>query len=147
MGGDEVKTPRDILLSRHQSAAPKLDAIRREFVAGLNHQGTKTPSLWFRLVPWCLGGFRKLWQELYFPSRRIWSGLATIWILILAVNFTEREPLPAGKISAAPVMISFREQQRWMNELFAEREPMADAEPPKTYSPKPRTETLQTFFT
>ena len=141
-----MKKPRDILFARHVNAEPKLDAIRREMVAGLNHQDTKTPSLSFRLVSWCLGGFRKLWQELYFPSRRIWSGLATVWALILLVNFAEREPVPAGKISAAPVMISFREQQRWMNELFAERAPVADAEPPKTFSPKPRTETLQTFF-
>ena len=27
-----MKTPRDILLERHQAASPKLDAIRREIV-------------------------------------------------------------------------------------------------------------------
>ena len=32
-GGKEMKTPREILLERHQAAAPKLDAIRREVVA------------------------------------------------------------------------------------------------------------------
>ncbi len=31
-----MKTPRDILFARHQAAAPKLDAIRRSVLAGLN---------------------------------------------------------------------------------------------------------------
>ncbi len=142
-----MKTPREILLARHQTAVPKLDAVRRETIAGLNHQGTKAPSGVLVLVSWCLGGSNKLWQELVLPSRRIWSGLATVWILILAVNFAQREPVAAGKFSTAPAMMSFREQQRWMNELFAERGSIADAEPRKVYSPKPRTETFQTFFT
>ncbi len=138
-----MKTPRDILFARHENAGRKLDAIRREMVAGLNRQDTKTPSGVLVLVSWCLGVSNKLWQEIILPSRRTWSGLATAWILILLVNFAEREPSPAGNISAAPVMISFREQQRWMNKLCAERAPMADAEPPKTFSPKPRTEKNQ----
>jgi hypothetical protein len=35
-------------------------------------------------------------------------------------------------------MMSFREQQRWINELFADRAPSTEAEPPKTIPPKPR---------
>ena len=42
-------------------------------------------------------------------------------------------------------MMSFREQQRWMNELIADRTVATDAEPPKTFSPKPRTETTKMF--
>jgi hypothetical protein len=143
MGGTEMKTPREILLARHQTAVPKLDAIRREMIDGLNHQGTKAPNSVLVLVSWCLGGSNKLWQELVLPSRRIWSGLAAVWVLIFAVNFVQREPASAGKISAAPAMMSLREQQRWMNEPFAEREPVTDAEPPKVFSPKPRTEKIQ----
>ncbi len=83
------------------------------------------------------------WQELFLPSRRIWSGLAAIWLLILAVNLAQHDPSSADKLTAAPAMMSFREQQRWMNELFADRAPTADAEPPKIFSPKPRTENYQ----
>jgi hypothetical protein len=138
-----MKTPRDLLLTRHQAAAPKLDAIRRAVVAELNNQGTKEQSFPAALVSWLLGCSKKFWQELIFPSRRIWSGLAAVWVFIFAVNVAQREPASAVKISSAPVMMSLREQQRWMNELFAERGPLPDAEPPKIFSPKPRTEKNQ----
>jgi predicted DNA-binding protein YlxM (UPF0122 family) len=47
---EKMKTPRDILFARHQAAAPKLDAIRREVVAELNNQETKEQS---RPHPFC----------------------------------------------------------------------------------------------
>ena len=140
-----MKTPRDILFVRHQAAAPKLDAIRAEVVRELNNQGTKEQSIPASLVTSFLGCSNKLWQELIWPSRRVWSGLATVWLLILTVNLAQREPSPAGKTSAAPAMMSVREQQRWMNELFADRSMPVEAEPPKIFSPKPRTEKFQTF--
>ena len=138
-----MKTPRDILFARHQAAAPKLDAVRRSVVAGLNNEGTKEQSQRPFLVAWLLGCSDKIWQELFLPSRRIWSGLAAGWKLILAIILVQHDSSPAGKLTAAPAMMSFREQQRWMNELFADRTPTVEAEPPKTFSPKPRTENHQ----
>jgi hypothetical protein len=61
---------------------------------------------------------------------------------MLAINFTLRDASPGGRISATPVMMSVGEQQRWLNQLFADRLPAAEAEPPKTFSPKPRTEII-----
>ena len=139
-----MKTPRDILLAQHRAAGPKLDAIRRALVAEFSHEDKKAHSWLAGLVSWCLRGSKIFWRELIFPSRRIWSGLAAAWLLIVAVNFSKRESAPAGKISSAPAMMSFREQQRWMNELFADRTTATDAEPPKTFSPKPRTEKIKT---
>jgi len=138
-----MKTPRDILLARHQAAAPKLDDIRCEVVRQLNNKETKEQSQAPFFVAWLLGCLDKIWQELFLPSRRVWSGLAAVWLLILAVNIAQHEPSPAGKMTAAPAMMSFREQQRWMNELFADRTPPVEAEPPKTFAPKPRTENYQ----
>ena len=139
-----MKTPRDILLAQHRAAGPKLDAIRRALVADkLNRQDTKAQSWAAVFVSSCLRGSNVFWHELILPSRRTWAGLAAVWLLIVAVNFAQREPAPAGKISSAPAMMSFREQQRWMNELFADRTTATDAEPPKTFSPKPRTETAK----
>ena len=97
-----MKTPRDILFARHQAAAPKLDAIRREVVAGLNHQATKAPSPAINLVSWCLGGSKKLWQELIWPCRRIWTGLSVIWILIFIVNFSQRDDSQTMLAKSAP---------------------------------------------
>ena len=142
-----MKTPRDILLAQHRAANPKLDAIRRAVVTEkLNHQATKEPSWALNFVTFFLRGSKTLWSELILPSRRTWSGLAAVWLLIVAVNVLQREPATAGKFSSAssaPTMMSFREQQRWMNELFAERSAPLDAEPPKTFSPKPRTESVK----
>ena len=142
-----MKTPRDILLAHHRAAGPKLDTIRRAVMADkLNHQDTKAQSWMAVFVSWCLRGSNVFWSELILPSRRTWAGLAAAWLLIVAVNVSQREPATAGKFSSAssaPTMMSFREQQRWMNELFADRTVATDAEPPKTFSPKPRTETAK----
>ena len=139
-----MKTPRDILLAQHRAAGPKLDAVRRAGVATeLNNQETKEQSWDQSLVAWLLRCPKTFWRELVLPSRRIWAGLAAVWFLIVAVNVSQREAAPAGKISSAPAVMSFREQQRWMNELFADRPAPLDAEPPKTFLPKPRTETTK----
>jgi len=138
-----MKTPREILFARHQSAAPKLDAIRCEVVAGLNHQGTKAKSGATHLVSLCLGGFNKIWLELVWPCRRIWAGLAAVWILIFAVNFSQRDPseLMARKTPPpSPEMIlTFRQQDILLAELIGQNETQA-AEPPKTFSPRPSSE-------
>ena len=142
-----MKTPRDILLAQHRAAGPQLDAIRRAVVTDeLNHQATKEQSGGQPLVAWFLRCSNLVWRELILPSRRTWSGLAAVWLLIVAVNVAERDHSSAGKFSSAssaPTMMSFREQQQLMNELFADRSVAADAEPPKTFSPKPRTETTK----
>jgi len=51
-----MKTPREILFARHQATAPKLDALRREVVAGLNPHDAKAQSWSTTLAAWCLGG-------------------------------------------------------------------------------------------
>jgi hypothetical protein len=137
-----MKTPREILFARHQAAAPKLDAIRHEIVAGLNHQDTKAQSRTANLVSWCLGGANKLWLELVWPCRRIWAGLAAVWVGILIVNFSQRDHSQtiATKSSPSPeIILSFRQQERLLTELIGPNEPRV-AEPPKIISPQPRSE-------
>ena len=141
-----MKTPRDILFTRHQSAAPKLDAMRREVVAGLNHQDTKAQSRAVNLVSWCLDGSNKLWLELIWPCRRIWAGLAAAWILLLLVNVSQRDGSQTMIAKSAPraeMMMTFRDQQKLLDELFADRSLPADAERPSNFSPKPRTQIME----
>ena len=143
-----MKTPRDILLARHQATAPKLDAIRREVVAGLNHQDVKAESWAAILVSWCLDGSNKLWLELVWPSRRIWTGLAAVWILIFIVNFSQRDGSQTRMAKSTPtpgMMMTFRDQQKLLNELLADRSLPLDAEQPRIFSPMPRTETTELF--
>jgi hypothetical protein len=138
-----MKTPRDLIFARHQAAASKLDAIRREVVTNFNHQDTKAPSWAMILVSWCLDGSIQLWRELVWPCRRIWTGLAIIWILLFIVNFSQRDGSQAGMAKSAPppaMLMTFRDQQKLLNELFADHSLPAETEPPRIYLPKPRTE-------
>jgi len=88
-----------------------------------------------------------LWQKLILPSRRTWAGLATAWVLLLAINLVLRDqsPVTDGKPVTMAAMKSYGEQQKLLNELFAGRSPSVDIDRPKNYSPKPRTETFQSF--
>jgi hypothetical protein len=141
-----MKTPRDILFARHQAAAPKLDAIRREIVAGLNNKRTKEQCQPPSLVSSLLCCSNKLWLELIWPCRRIWAGLAAVWVLIFVVNISQRDGSQTRIAKSSPpteVMMTFRDQQKLLNELFADRSLPVEAEPPRIFSPKPRTETTE----
>jgi len=111
--------------------------------ADLNNEGTKEQSA--NLVTLLLRCLNLIWSELIVPSRRIWAGLAAIWILIIAANISFRQQSPAiSKNSPAGGMMAFREQQKLLNDLFADRSGSFDADKPKVFSPKPRTELAQT---
>ena len=141
-----MKTARDILFARHQAAAPKLDAIRRQVVVELNNKVTKEQSWPASLVTSLLGCSNKFWLELIWPCRRIWTGLATIWILIIIINLSQRDASQTGVAMHSPspdMLMTFRDQQKLLNELFADRALPAEAEQPRIFSPKPRTETTE----
>jgi len=81
---------------------------------------------------------RDCWQQLIWPSRGIWAGLAAIWILLLVANVSMRDRSPASVMaSASPEMIlSFRQQEKMLAELIGQSEPHVAA-PPKQFSPQP----------
>jgi hypothetical protein len=83
-----------------------------------------------------------LWRELIFPCRRIWAGLAAVWILIFIVNFSQRDGSQTMMAKSAPspeMILTFRQQEMLLAELIGQNEPQA-AEPPKTFSPRPSSE-------
>jgi hypothetical protein len=93
-----------------------------------------------------LGRSKKLWLELVLPCRRIWTGLAAVWILVFIVNVSQHDGSPDGnaKVAVSSAMtMTLRDQQKWLNELLADRSFATDAERPRMYLPKPRTETLE----
>lgn len=142
-----MKTPREILLAQHRAAEPKLDAIRRAVVAGaLNSKATKEQSWAQSLVAWFLGGSNTLWRELILPSRRVWARLAAVWVLIIAANVSQRDHSTAAmmKASSGPAIMTFRDQQKLLNELLADRAVPVVAEKPQSFSPKPRSEIVET---
>jgi len=132
-----MKTPREILLQKHQAAEPKLDRIRQEILAELLQTAAPEKSR----APERVSFFLKLWLELILPARRIWLGLAAIWIVILAVNFSSNdEPRLAGNAAApdAQTIAELKEQKLLMAQLLGLND--ADADKPKSIAPRPRSE-------
>jgi len=126
-----MKTPLDILLARHQATAPKLDTLRRDVINSQFRQ---------RNIAVIILGFPTLlWRELVWPSRRIWMGLAAIWLFLLGINFSMRDHSQAtmAKVMPSPPMIlAFRQQQQLMSELLNPTD-VPVAEPKKPYAPRP----------
>jgi len=138
-----MKTPRELLFARHQAALPKLDAIRGKVVRELKNQETKEQSLPPFLVASLLGCSNKLWRELVWPCRPVWTGMAAVWVLLAIINLSQRDGSRsnyANSAPAVPMMMSLQAQQRWVNELLADRSPPPEVVRPRIYSPKPRTE-------
>jgi hypothetical protein len=142
-----MKTPREILFARHQAAAPKLDAIRHDVLSAefkVGQASRLSPS--GRMEKSETGAtpvLRLLWQELVLPSRRIWAGLAAVWVLIFVFDFSQHDPSERMARKSPPpspeMILTFRQQERLLTELIGPNEPQAVA-PPKPFLPQPRSE-------
>jgi hypothetical protein len=80
-----MKTPREILLERHQSVDSKLDAVRHQVLASVTELPTPTR-------PTTTGGI----LELFLSLRWHLAGMSAVWISIAALNSN-----PAPRVSAA----------------------------------------------
>jgi hypothetical protein len=91
------------------------------------------------LQEWC--------HDVIWPWRRVWAGMAAVWLVILAGNVSLREPsLVITAKSATPTqeaINSFRDSQKILAELLADHSAPRDAARQKFFSPKPRTERYQ----
>jgi len=138
-----MKTPREILLERHCAAESKLEDIRRAVVGELSTKEIKAQGGPDGFVEWCLRFPNKLWRELVLPSRRIWTGLAAVWLVLFIVNISQRDNVSSvtgQPVRSAPVMMSWQVQQRLMNELLADRLAPPEVDRPRNVAPGPRTE-------
>ncbi|HZM04040.1 MAG TPA: hypothetical protein VFC44_13600 [Candidatus Saccharimonadales bacterium] len=123
-----MKTPREVLLARHQSAAPKLNGIR--------HQVIDRPGPAADFLP-------QLWREVFWPCRRVWAGLAVVWALIVLVNVSQRDGSPPPLAEAPPtaeMMMAFRNEEKLLNDLLSDHPQPVDALRPQEFVPKPRSE-------
>jgi hypothetical protein len=139
-----MKTPREILLARHRTVEPKLDAIRREAVkaaADVNRRKQPVRELTFAAA--LASVIRLSFRELVWPCRRTWAALAAVWITLFIFNASQRDKseLAARKLPPpSPEMIlTFRQQEKLLAELIGPNEPQAAA-PPKPFLPQPRSE-------
>ena len=138
-----MKTPREILLSRHAQANPKLDVLRHEVVNTVAAAAKENREFTFAATArgWLATPFR----ELIWRPRWIWSSLAAIWLVILVANIRLNADSPrlAAKTSPNPTdfILTLREQERVMAEFTGTLEPQAVIAP-KRDSPQPRSEAL-----
>jgi len=70
-----MKTPRELLLSWHREAEPRLDEVRREAIRSIPERGA--PERPGPVLP--AGFLAGCWQELFLSCRRYWVGLAAAW--------------------------------------------------------------------
>lgn len=91
-------------------------------------------------LPWL--GILKLWCELIWPARRIWSGFALVWVVIIAVNLadTEKSGNLGGDLKVPPgnLIAVWERQQRLLTELNSPENPEMDK--PRQNVPQPRSE-------
>jgi hypothetical protein len=85
-------------------------------------------------------------STLLWPHPRAWAGLAAIWILILAMDFSLRDKTPVMAEKTAPpspeVIVELRQQQRLLAELIGLRD-TGDADRSKPLVPQPRSERVE----
>lgn len=85
-------------------------------------------------------------STILWPSPVAWAGLAAVWILILAVDFSMRDPAPVMAEKSAPsspeVIVELKQQQRLLAELMGPRD-SSDTDRPKKSGPRPRSEYVE----
>jgi anti-sigma factor RsiW len=86
--------------------------------------------------------FRDWAREVIWPWRRVWAGLAAVWILLLAANCSMHNlsQAVAAKSNPTPEMIqAWRQQEQLLAELIGPNETRAAA-PPRSFLPRPSSE-------
>jgi len=85
-----------------------------------------------------------IWHELIWPCRRIWVGLAPVWLALLVFNVahSDRGRIVTAKSTMPPgeMRLALQEQQRILAEIIGPTPPAAPAEPPRRPNHQPRSE-------
>lgn len=87
---------------------------------------------------------------LLWPHPKAWAGLAAVWVGIAVLNFSTREPAPRlAEKSAAPspeLVAELKQQQRMFAELAGGYE-TGEADRPRVFAPRPRSERVEIAVT
>jgi hypothetical protein len=82
-------------------------------------------------------------RQIFWPAPAAWAGLASVWILIFAINFSIRDKMPMVAEKVLPpspeVVAELRQQKILFAQLIGSSD-AREAEPPKLFFPRPRTE-------
>jgi len=93
------------------------------------------------------GTLREWYAEVFWPYRRIWASLATVWLVICAGQFSlqdhPRTPIQMANSSPAQpqIMTAMKERQMILSELLADHlTAPREADRPKVIVPRPQSE-------
>ena len=138
-----MKTPREVLISKHQSAQPKLDLLRQQLVSrlpGAESEQAHPHSAFHQ------GRERSAWLQLLQTLRWHLAGLSAVWVLIALLRFngTEVESTPIAQVSNEPprtAIALLKENRRQIVELGDS--PSSSVPPAAPASPKSRRSAIQ----
>ena len=93
--------------------------------------------------------WRMALANMFWPHPKAWAGLAAVWILIFAMDFSVRDKSPVVAEKAAPpspeVIVELKQQQRMLAELIGANH-AREAELPR-FLPQPRSERVEILMT
>jgi hypothetical protein len=144
-----MKTPREILLARHEKIQPELELIRNRVLRmALTADPAAAPERSDAELGTRAGWLSQLWQQLCWQPRRTWLGLACAWGFITLMNLSllDATPQPASQASAAvSTLTAWQEHQRCLESLILltdavapEREPVPAALQPRSQGRRER---------
>ena len=129
-----MKTPRELLLARHESAQHKLDALRKAALARLEEDASPilTPA---NPSPGPLAQLLVLMRSLRWHL----AGMAAVWAIVVLLNADRlsSKPAPSGSApqaaSSRQLLVALLENRRLLLELMEPSTP----EPPSLPTPHP----------
>jgi hypothetical protein len=134
-----VRSPREILLSRHISANSRLDAIRVQVVAAECRQSPR-PTLTVNHT--CVAP----WHARFWPSPWAWAGLAAVWMLTIILHILafsgvkQLEMARSSRFPPAAIEMALAEQRVLMSELARNPSRHETSPPHDPVLPRPRSE-------
>jgi len=132
-----MKTPREILLEHHRSAAPELDTVREMALAAIgDRRGAKA----INTDRGCD------LREFLFSLRWHLAGMSAVWLVVAVLNLNAswqpgpmaavpREKIPSAQI----IMASLRENRRELLQMIQSPD-SRDAGPQRLILPQPRSQ-------
>ena len=136
-----MKTPREILFEKHRNAETKLDVMWERALDEVSEgvvtsKGERTRGFWVYAVT------LQLWRDLILPSRRVWAGMAGVWVVILGLRLMaggdEKLTVAQAKVIApsAEVVAALREQKTMLAQLLDPSAMLPVLPPPRVPGPR-----------
>jgi hypothetical protein len=113
-----MKTPREIILIRHQAADAQLREISAHDLAAIARCSSASTSR----TSFAARVFKNFWHEAILPWRRVWIGMAAVWLGILVLNFMTRDPTNLALANlpepSPQIQLALAEQRRLLAETL-----------------------------